>query len=461
VTASCAILLVLLAYMELLSISTHWPNISVFNLIARASVDTKYNDEAQVDTQSAWCSSISLSDVFSDDMLLQRDARAAVYGTVGSKRGLASLRRVRVDVLHKGVIASQSSTHLVRGQSVDGEQDWKVLLPAQPAGTNYTIRAYCVTAAEGVQAMPAVKSNAPYVQLNRVGFGDVFFCGGQSNMDHTLAGTFEGVATLAHLMSNPVQLRLTHRMKRRINKARFVGSGGEENSWVNLAHPHSKNEARYVIRDFLSDFSSTCLQFGLSLMKRLGDDNGVPIGLVQACVGGSLIEQWASKADLSRCKFTRHRPTPAQYFNGMVAPLVNMTLRGWVYYQGENNLIGASGNSADGTGYGCTMPTLIEAWRRLWSVEPDTTPADGVFGLVTLAAGTDEGNPSKMSAFRWSQTANYGVAPNPKMPNVSGGSLCRRFVLSNASSFLAMYYVNTWVHTSIYLLLKRLVRSQT
>eukprot|EP01083_Nonionella_stella_P224463 798972_1 len=39
------------------------------------------------------------------------------------------------------------------------------------------------------------------------------------------------------------------------------------------------------------------------------------------------------------------------------------------------------------------------------------------FGLVTLAAGTDEGC-SGMGPFRQAQLANYGYTPNPALPNV-------------------------------------------
>ena len=41
---------------------------------------------------------------------------------------------------------------------------------------------------------------------------------------------------------------------------------------------------------------------------------------------------------------------------------------------------------------------------------------NGLAGVVTLAAGGGEGG-SDMGGMRWSQTANYGVLPNPAMPN--------------------------------------------
>jgi len=93
-----------------------------------------------------------------------------------------------------------------------------------------------------------------------------------------------------------------------------------------------------------------------------------------------------------------------------------MTIKGWLWYQGENNMNDVMGNSAQTMGYGCEMPGLVKYWREKWSETPGTTDPDAPFGVVTLAAGTGEGGPD-MGGMRWAQTANYGVLPNPAMPN--------------------------------------------
>jgi hypothetical protein len=43
------------------------------------------------------------------------------------------------------------------------------------------------------------------------------------------------------------------------------------------------------------------------------------------------------------------------------------------------------GSVQDNTGYACMMKTLVQEWRKEWSVEPDTTPVEFPFGIVTLA----------------------------------------------------------------------------
>jgi len=77
---------------------------------------------------------------------------------------------------------------------------------------------------------------------------------------------------------------------------------------------------------------------------------------------------------------------------------------------------GTKGNSAAHVGYGCEMANLVQSWRKQWSITPGTTDPDAPFGIVTLASSGSEGGPD-MGAMRWAQTANYGVLPNPQIPN--------------------------------------------
>ena len=84
------------------------------------------------------------------------------------------------------------------------------------------------------------------------------------------------------------------------------------------------------------------------------------------------------------------------------------------------------GNSKDGTGYGCSLPAMINSWRKAWTGGSSGENDDGddavaaeesqqrLFGVATLAAGGSEGNGIHMAGMRWSQTANFGAFPyNP------------------------------------------------
>ena len=77
----------------------------------------------------------------------------------------------------------------------------------------------------------------------------------------------------------------------------------------------------------------------------------------------------------------------------------------------------ACGLASEHSGYGCNMQLLVSQWRRIWSATPGTTPTDFPFGIVSLAAGTSEGNSGNMAAFRDAQIGQCAVLPCPSFPN--------------------------------------------
>eukprot|EP01084_Bolivina_argentea_P275320 469514_1 len=104
-------------------------------------------------------------------------------------------------------------------------------------------------------------------------------------------------------------------------------------------------------------------------------------------------------------------------YNGMVSTFVNMTVKAYIWWQGENNMGGTPGSWVNNTGYGCMQPFMLKQWRHIWSVVSGTSDVHTPFGLITLAAGTDEGAAYNMGAFRWAQTANFDYLPNMEMIN--------------------------------------------
>ena len=166
-------------------------------------------------------------------------------------------------------------------------------------------------------------------------------------------------------------------------------------------------------------FSAACTEFARNLIETLGDD-APPIGLIQTAVGGTTIEAWSPNTTTALCQNkTVGGPTAGRndgrLYYGMIAPFVNTTVAGFLWYQGENNVHGSPGSSRRHEGYGCMMAAMVAAWRAIWSVTRGTTDPLAPFGVVTLAPSGSEGADYHLSAFRWAQTANYGVLPNPAM----------------------------------------------
>jgi len=103
----------------------------------------------------------------------------------------------------------------------------------------------------------------------------------------------------------------------------------------------------------------------------------VPVGLINASVGGTPIENWtpasaledpAFKATLDEWRRTVGANNPGSKIlpfgtlhNGMIAPLVPYALRGALWYQGERNC-------RMGTQwlYRKLLPALIGGWRKAW-----------------------------------------------------------------------------------------------
>ena len=339
----------------------------------------------------------ALSSGFTSDMVLQRaPSKSAVYGTAPMSANIS------VEV------SSTTTKYSVQATIISEESAFKAYLQPANAGGEYTVT---VTCHDGCNT-----TEPTTLTLSRVTFGDVFFCSGQSNMALSLNYTFEAEKHTADVLSG------------KYSSLRFFQYGSMSKSfpadgpvyattagnvtWYNVSYAAGVTDPARGLGPFHS-FSATCMNFGISLVD--ATDNSVPIGLIQSAIGGTRIEQWVDNSTFASC--TQPDGTGTKLYYGMVAPFVNTSITGWLWYQGENNCGGATGSSATGVGYGCYQVALVSLWRRMWSVEPGTTNPTASFGLVTLASGGSEGHGQHMSYLRWSQTANYGVLPNEKMPN--------------------------------------------
>lgn len=85
-------------------------------------------------------------------------------------------------------------------------------------------------------------------------------------------------------------------------------------------------------------FSASCYYFGQSLSDQLAAEssNGksYPIGLVHTAWGGSTIEQWLTNSSIDSCEKTVVNADSQKWHDQRVLPYVDMTLKGWVWYQG-------------------------------------------------------------------------------------------------------------------------------
>ncbi|XP_066462771.1 sialate O-acetylesterase-like [Eleutherodactylus coqui] len=333
---------------------------------------------------------------YGDHMVLQqKPARAVVwgYGEVGAS--------VTVTLLQGMNIFSKTAVNVNGDVGV-----WKVLLDPMDYGGPYHLI-----------AQHSFKQEILTIHLDDILFGDVWVCGGQSNMEMTVSQIFNASQELARAADYPyVRLFTTSLVA---SKIELLDLANVDLEWSvpnkeNLGH----GEFTY--------FSAVCWLFGRHLARRLK----YPIGLVESSWGGTPVEAWSSKTALSKCGLSktpeeiiqRRRYNtmyavagPCEYsvlWNAMIHPLLNMTIKGAIWYQGEANA------DLNTDLYNCTFPALIQDWRRSFHEGSlGQTDLTFPFGFVQLSTWQKNKPNDNFPEIRWHQTADYGYAPNPKMPN--------------------------------------------
>lgn len=218
---------------------------------------------------------------------------------------------------------------------------WEVLIKTPSAGGPYEIE---------------IKASETRV-LTDVLSGDVWVCSGQSNMEWDAARGYNNAAEEVKNANFP-QIRLMD-VKNTASKEEKDDIVGE---WAVCAPENIEN------------FSAVGYFFGREIHR----ETGVPIGLIGSEWGGTPSEAWTEAEYLySKKEFDAnnkiydagnkgngelHPHQPGVLFNGMIAPLLNYTIKGVIWYQGESNVGRA-------THYSAVFPGMIENWRDRWGYE--------------------------------------------------------------------------------------------
>ncbi|XP_072309847.1 sialate O-acetylesterase-like [Eucyclogobius newberryi] len=263
---------------------------------------------------------------------------------------------------------------------------WRVMLDPIEAGGPYNITA--------ASTNPTNES----VTLVDVLFGDVWLCSGQSNMYFQVSQIFNASKELALASKYPHV---------RIFMADLVQSETELPDLANVSIPWSvPNE-----KD-LAPFSAVCWLFGRYLYQILK----YPIGLVESCWGGSAVEAWSSPTALKKCGLDYMDEklmgphANSILWNSMIHPLLNMTIQGAIWYQGEAN------TNYHKDLYNCSFPAMIDDWRTAFHEGSGGQSAiDFPFGFVQLSTDIKNSTDDGFSDIRWHQTADFGFVPNFRM----------------------------------------------
>jgi len=260
---------------------------------------------------------------------------------------------------------------------------WNVFLDPTNSGGPYII---------------SVVSGALSVTLSDVFFGDVFVCGGQSNMQFTVHQGFNA--------SDEIQDANNYPFIRVFTVGQSTTSPSELFDFQNIEQPWSIASAGTIGIGDWNAFSAVCWFYGKNLYKTLK----VPIGLISDNWGGTPVQAWSSAEALTKCKAMEPPPSrvegpndPTQLWNAMIVPILPMTITGAIWYQGESN-------AGQPNYYACAFPAMISDWRERWGGE---TKKDFGFYFVQLAPwkSTGDGEPlTRLAQLYATKLPNVGVA---------------------------------------------------
>lgn len=329
---------------------------------------------------------LTVSNLFGDGMVLQRDKPVRIWGW-----GAVPGEGVRVEFAGKFVGAT-------------ADQDGRWVATFEPMEASFEPRELKVAARSGI------------VTIKDVLVGEVWVCGGQSNMAWSLGGTRDADIEIDSADTPAIRyLRLelvaSHEQQRDVPLADGVG-------WRPCV-PESVRE---------------CTAVGYYFARRLHRRLKVPVGIIDNSWGGTMAQYWCKPATLAaipemkpyidefsagaaawvegggeegakkryeadlaaweieRAKAEKEgqrppgRPNAGSYtdprtqrqpsgmYNTLVAPMAGLSLRGVLYYQGENNSFGESWKP-----YYATLPGVIKDWREVFN--DDDLP----FGIIQIA----------------------------------------------------------------------------
>ncbi|MDE3253209.1 MAG: sialate O-acetylesterase [Bacteroidota bacterium] len=297
--------------------------------------------------------------IFGDNMVLQQGINAPIWGKASPHQ-----------VIRLFFAGKQLTTQ------TDQQGNWRFNLPKHAAGGPFRI---------------VIADHTDSVVFSHVMVGEVWLASGQSNMQFTL-----------HEAKNSVQ---------EIQEANYPDIRFFTVEHAISQKPLTKVQGEWKIcnPENAGNFSAVAYFFA----RELNRDKKVPVGIISSSWGATPAEAWTSGDALLKhpdfkdsvthyrqkqedwellyrnylaaseaAKKTNGKPPimpaqknyPTALFNAMIAPLIPYSMRGVIWYQGENNA-----NNSRGIQYRSLFPLLIRDWRNQW--KNDTLP----FVFVQLA----------------------------------------------------------------------------
>lgn len=264
---------------------------------------------------------VVLPKIFASGMVMQQQTDANLWG------------EAKADATVKIATSWNKKTVSVKAGN-DGK--WTVKIQTPAAGGPYSI-----TFSDGEKTV-----------IDNILVGELWICSGQSNMEMPMKGfknqpVENAVEDILHSGDSKMRLFTVKRTSLFQPATDVVGEWKE-------ASPEA-----------VRNFSATAYYFGRELRRMLN----VPVGLIVTSWGGSSCEAWMNRDWLkafpqielpaSQETIKSKNRTATVLYNGMLHPIVGISMRGVIWYQGEEN-VSRSGYYAD------LFSRMIKGWREEW-----------------------------------------------------------------------------------------------
>ena len=283
---------------------------------------------------------LRVADVFTDNAVLQQGVKLPVWGT--------ALAGEKVTVHFDG-----------QTKTVQASPDGSWRLDLTPLESD----------AEGKRLI--VESRAQRLEFQNVLVGEVWYASGQSNMQMTLEACARKIPAFREIIKAPCTDDIRVLRIDEPDSPEPLTQRQKMSAWQ-VDTPANRRRQSAVAYFFA---------------RKLHDELGVPVGIIEGSWGGKPIEGFIPRAQFEKQKALRPilalaeqnklaelagitggvvvRNTaglPGRIFNARVAPIAPYAVRGFVWYQGESN----AGRGEDPRNYQQKMRALVEGWRDEW-----------------------------------------------------------------------------------------------